>query len=69
MPLPEPLAPVVSHPALLAAFHTQPLCVVMPTEPAPAVDPAAADAAASDHVHAGAVPDFDARKFATVNAF
>jgi hypothetical protein len=70
VPLPDAPAPVVSHVALLAPFHAHPVCVVMPTEPAPEADAALADAGDSDHVHAGDVPeDFDARKFATVSAF
>ena len=68
VPLPV-LVPAVSHAALLATFHAHPLCVVTPTDPVPAAEPTLAPVGDSDHVHAGVVPDFDARKFATVKAF
>ena len=69
VPLPDALDPAANHAALLARFHAQPLCVVMPTDPAPDAAPTLTPAGASAHVHAGVVPDFDARKFATVSAF
>ena len=61
--------PFVSHAALLAAFHAQPLCVVTLIEPAPATAPTFAAPGESAHVQAVDVPAFDARKFATVSAF
>ena len=69
MPLPDAPAPVVSQVAPLATFHAQPLCVVTPTEPVPDPAPTLAAPGDSDHVQAVDVPEFDARKFATVSAF
>ena len=60
----------MSQPALLAAFQAPPACVVTPIEPVPAAPPTLALPGESDHVQLVVPPPcFDARKFATVNAF
>ena len=59
----------VSHDALLATFHAQPLCVDTLIEPDPAAAPMLAAPGDNDHVQPVGVPDFVARKFATVSAF
>ena len=63
------MQPAVNHALLLDAFHAQPVCVVTPTEPEPAVAPTLAPDDPSDHEHAVEPPCVDARKFATVCAF
>lgn len=59
----------MSHAALLATFHAQPLCVVTPIEPVPDTALTFVAPGDSDHVQAVDVPEIDARKFATVKAF
>ena len=60
---------IVSQPESLDAVQSHPVPDVTPTEPVPDPAPTLAAPGDSDHVQAVDVPDFDARKFATVSAF